>query len=327
MKNGIQAQPQLAPPDDKLLTRPWVVFALALTTCVLWGSAFPSIKIGYNLFQVAADDTAGKLLFAGYRFTLSGILLLIFCSATGKRPFSLHLLDFGRVALLGLIMTTLQYTFFYIALSNTSGVKGAIMNGTTTFFSVLLAHFAFKGEHLTRRVSLGCLVGFAGVVSVNISPGMLDFGFRLTGEGFMLLSSVVMAVASVYGKIISQQMDTVTMTAWHLTIGGFVLLCIGLACGGQLPTFSTQGGMLLVYLSCVSSLGFAITAALMKHNPISRVSIFQFTIPLFGAGLSALLLHETLLEWKNLVALVCVCIGIYLTTHTARPKPAHSAGT
>ena len=53
------------------------IVLLATSWCVLWGSAFPAIKIGYNLFNILPEDIGGKLIFAGYRFTLAGILVLI----------------------------------------------------------------------------------------------------------------------------------------------------------------------------------------------------------------------------------------------------------
>ena len=42
-----------------------VVWLGALVCCLLWGSAFPCIKIGYRLFEVDAADTASQILFAG----------------------------------------------------------------------------------------------------------------------------------------------------------------------------------------------------------------------------------------------------------------------
>lgn len=39
-----------------------VVWFGALLCCLLWGSAFPCIKIGYRLFEVDAADTASQIL-------------------------------------------------------------------------------------------------------------------------------------------------------------------------------------------------------------------------------------------------------------------------
>ncbi len=64
----------------------------------------------------------------------------------------------------------------------------------------------------------------------------------------------------------------------------------------------------------------------MKYNPVSRVSVFNFSIPIFGAGLSALFLGEKLFEAKNLVALILVSLGIWLV-NARKPRPPAPAGT
>ena len=56
-----------------------------MVCCALWGSAFPCIKIGYALFGVNAADSASQLLFAGLRFTLAGILVIVGMSLAQRR--------------------------------------------------------------------------------------------------------------------------------------------------------------------------------------------------------------------------------------------------
>jgi drug/metabolite transporter (DMT)-like permease len=91
----------------------------------------------------------------------------------------------GQLALLGVTQTSLQYVFFYIGLAFTTGVKGSIMNATGTFFSVLLAHFIYQNDKLSYNKTLGCVLGFAGVMVVNLNNGLMDFSFSLMGDGFV----------------------------------------------------------------------------------------------------------------------------------------------
>lgn len=49
------------------------------------GSESPVIKTGYKLMQVDSVDTASQIVFAGIRFTLTGILVLIFVSIREKK--------------------------------------------------------------------------------------------------------------------------------------------------------------------------------------------------------------------------------------------------
>lgn len=136
-----------------------VVVLLASLCCLLWGSAYPAIKNGYALFAIAPDDIPTKMLFAGYRFAFAGLLLLIMAAFTKRDVFDLSLTKLRQVTTLGWTQTSIQYAFFYVGLSNTTGVKGSIMNATGTFFSVLMAHFIYQNDRLSRNKVLGCLIG------------------------------------------------------------------------------------------------------------------------------------------------------------------------
>jgi len=308
-----------------------VVVSLATLCCLLWGSAYPAIKGGYALLQIAPDDLGGKMLFAGWRFLLAGIVLLGLAWATGKRPGVRSARDVGALFVLGATQTALQYVFFYIGLSHTTGVKSSIMNATGTFFSVLLAHFVYRQERLDHRKALGCLVGFAGVLVVNVSPEMAQFDFTLLGEGFVVIAAFVLAAASIYGKRLSQRFDAVMMTGAQLAIGGALLLLVGYAAGGKLAQWNGEAIALMAYMVLLSAVAFSLWTVLLKHNPVSLVAVFNFLIPVFGAGLSAIFLGESILEWKNLLALVLVCGGIAMVTRAIgaagrRASAASSAG-
>jgi drug/metabolite transporter (DMT)-like permease len=304
-------------------TRPRNVVLLATLCCLLWGSAYPAIKSGYALLAIDRDDTASQLVFAGYRFVLAGVLLLGMARAMGRRVFALSRGDLGRVGLLGLAQTALQYVFFYVGLAHTTGVRASIFNATGTFFSVLLAHFIYTNDRLNRRKTIGCLVGFAGVMAVNLRGAHeLDAEFTLLGDGFIVIAAFVLSAASILGKRLSQQIDAMVMTGWQLGIGGLVLTLLGHSLGGELRGMGVAAASLLLYMAILSAVAFALWAALLKHNRVGLVSVFNFLIPVFGALLSALFLGEDILAWRNAVALLLVCGGIWLVTAAPRTSPA-----
>ena len=197
-----------------------VVVALALLCCLLWGSSYPAIKTGYAWFNIARNDIPTQLVFAGWRFLGAGLILLAWAVATRKAIWGLGFVAGRQLVVLGLAQTTLQYVFFYVGLAHTTGVKGSIMNATGTFFSVLLAHWVYHNDRLSHAKLWGCVVGFAGVMVVNLGRGTLDMDFTLLGEGFVAIAAFVLAAASIYGKQVSQRMDSVVMTGWQLGIGG-----------------------------------------------------------------------------------------------------------
>ncbi len=73
-----------------------VVIALATLCCLLWGSAVPVLKIGYELLGIPPGDPPSMLLFAGLRFTLSGLLLLG-VSTLARRSIALPPRGFAQV--------------------------------------------------------------------------------------------------------------------------------------------------------------------------------------------------------------------------------------
>ncbi|MFT3963792.1 MAG: DMT family transporter [Propionivibrio sp.] len=191
------------------------VMLLATLCCLLWGSSYPAIKSGFALFAIAPGDMAGKFVFAGWRCLLAGAVLLGAAVVAQKDVFGLSAKNWREVAALGLLQTSVMFVFFYLGLAYTTGVKSSVLNGTVSFFGVLLAHFIYRNDRLTWAKSLGCLIGFAGVLVVNFNHDLLDFSFTAIGEGSVVLSAFFMAAGMVYGKHVSRQMDSSLMTGWQ----------------------------------------------------------------------------------------------------------------
>ncbi len=307
--------------SPSIFARRKVVFLVATLCCLLWGSAYPAIKNGYALFSIATGDIPSKLVFAGYRFMFAGLVLLVI-AVLSRKTLRLDGRTAGQIALVGLTQTSLQYVFFYIGLAHATGVKSSIMNATGTFFSVLMAHYIYKNDRLSFNKVLGCSVGFIGVMVVNFSDSLLSFDFTLMGEGFIVIAAFVLSAASIYGKKVSQHVDSVVLTGYQLTIGGLALLLVGFATGGTLSGFTFKSTALLAYLVILSSAAFSLWTILLKYNRVSMVTVFNFMIPVFGTLLSALFLNESFLEWKNGLALLLVCYGIWLVTQEEKPALA-----
>lgn len=297
----------------KFFTNRINIIVIAIICTFLWGSAFPAIKVGYELFDIASNDVGTKLIFAGYRFFLAGVFILIIKLAMKESIFNLNLKDIKEVTILGLGQTTLQYIFFYLGMTYTTGVRGSIINGTGTFFSIILAHFIYKNDRLNFNKVIGCVVGFLGVIIVNLgTSSVLEGGISFRGEGFIMLAAFMLSISSIYSKKISQNKDAYLLTAYQLSIGGLVLTIIGYVLGGSLRNFTFAATSLLIYMALLSSVAFALWSQLLKYNKVGVISVFNFLIPVFGTILSAIVLKENIFDIKILIALLLVCLGIYL---------------
>ena len=304
----------------KFFQNPIILTLMALLCCALWGSATPAIKTGSKLL-IPQGHVPSTMLFAGIRFFMAGIITVIIYSVARKKFLYPKKENLARVGIVSCFQTIIQYIFFYVGLSNTSGVKGTIMSGTSTFFAIIISCFIFRMEKFGYKKLIACILGFAGIIIINLNG--LTFTMNFTGDCFVIFSAVSLAVSSVLAKLFSKYEDPVVLSGYQFILGGAVMVIIGLIAGGKISFSSVTGVAILVYLAFLSAIAYSLWGVLLKYNPVSKVTVFSFTTPIFGTVLSLLLLTA---EKPNvgvvnlIVTLVLVSAGILLLNYKKLPK-------
>ena len=293
-----------------------VTFGAALFCCILWGSATPAIKIAYELFGVGADDTASRIMLAGSRFIIAGLMVVIFGSLIKRKVLLPHRTSVKPILLLSLFQTVGQYYFFFMSLAHTTGVRGSIINASGNFLTILFAVYIFRMEKMTLKKLSGCIVGFTGVILILGGASALTQGPGITaaGEGAMIMADVFYALSGCCIKIFSKDEDPVTLSGYQFFVGGMILLVIGRLMGGVLAFSGVMCVLNLVYMGFISAGAYTVWGILLKHNPVSRVSILGFMNPVLGVMLSAVFLGENreAFSLTGLLALALVSLGIVI---------------
>ncbi len=299
---------------EDVLSKNVVVCLLAFVCCALWGSAFPCVKIGYKMFDIAQSDAADQIFFAGVRFAIAGIMVIIFGSFCEKKLLIPKIKEMPRVAALSFFQTIMQYVLYYIGLANTTGVKASIIIGSNVFTAVLISSLLFKLEKLTVSKAVGCVLGFAGIVIINLGGKGFDLNFKLKGEGFLFFCTFAYAFSSVLMKKYSKDTDPVMLSGWQFLFGGIVMILLSLPAGGSISVKTAPSFIMLMYLAFISAAAYSLWAVLLKHNPVSKVAVYGFMNPVIGVILSSLLLNESASEFGFIAfaALALVCLGIYI---------------
>lgn len=293
-----------------LFQRPVWVSIFALTAAIVWGWAYPLIKLGFEEFGITPDQTGSKILFAGIRFGLSGLIVLIMAFSTEMDFKVRKTIDIGFILLYTLLNTTLHYMFFYIGLSHAAGARSAILNSLSVFTVVILACLFFKSDKMTTRKVTGCILGFVGLTALNLG-GEDSSHFTWMGDGMIILNALSSAVASLLTRGLSQRVNVFVGTGYSLGAGGLLLIVIGLALGGTLPQQTPLGILYLILLIAISTIGFTLYNRLLICNPVGKIAIYNSLIPVVGAVTSCLCLGETF-YWKYLIAGGLATAGIYL---------------
>ena len=325
-----------------IFQRPVWVSLFALTAAISWGWAYPLIKMGMEEYQITADMTGSKMLFAGIRFFISGIIILAIARSSHRefgfkkktvqkensclkenhdvqknhyiqKTGSFSFLTNSNVwflLLYALLNTTLHYAFFYFGLSHNAGARSAILNSMSVFTVVILACIFFKSDRMTWRKALGCIIGFLGILALNLG-GKESGSFTFLGDGMIILNALCGASASLLTRGLSKRVDVFVGTGYSLSIGGALLMIPALLMGGYLPIISLWGITILLLLIAISTVSFALYNKLLSCNPVGKVAIYNSLIPVVGAITSCLCLGETF-YWKYLIAGALATAGIYI---------------
>lgn len=305
-----------------------VTFITALFCCVLWGSASPAIKIAYEIFEISPDDVASRIMLAGARFLLAGLMTILFGSIVSRRFLRPKRSSMKYVGILSLLQTVGQYFFFFMSLAYISGVRGSIINASGNFLAIVIAACIFRMEKLTTRKILGCIVGFTGIILIlGGFQGMVEGGaMTFQGEGAMLMATLFYAFSSCCIKRFSKHEDPVTLSGYQFLLGGFVLFVAGWIMGGELVFRSSSCYFNLLYMGFISAGAYTLWGVLLKYNPVSRVSIFGFMNPVMGVLLSAWFLGENneAFSLTGVLSLLLVAAGIMIVN--IAPKKKDKAG-
>ena len=259
----------------------------ALTCALLWGSSFPVIKLTYAALEI--DSMGERLAFAGNRFWIAGLVLLI---CVPKRFEKLRPVLGVRLFWVGALQVVIQYVFFYWGMALNPGVVNAILNATAGFWWVLLAPLFGLAGITNRAQWLFLAMGFVGVCIAVATP---DSTLRVTPLGTLLMLAATLAAATATLLIpsVGKRAPPPLISGFSLLWGGLVLSLAAPAQSWQyLTQSSTTYWMATIWLAFVSAVAFSLFYFLVTRFDLARVSGYRFLIPICGAVESALFIPD-----------------------------------
>ncbi len=282
--------------DERMGFRPVL---LALFLCVLWGGLGPALKISL--------EGIPPLAAAGWRFLLGLMCILGWCL--------LHRIEWwppaghqGTLLVYGLIFA-LQISVFNLGTHLISSNHSVVLLNTYPLFSALLAHFLIPNDRLNRKKMAGLLVAFLGVGLIFMgSPSRV-----IIGDWLVLASGFLLGVILVYSKFLVERLTPFQVPLWQMIYGVpifFLLSFFWEQTQSYRLTVPVLAGLLYQGI-VVSGFCFVVLVQLLQRHAVSRVTVFQFSTPVFGVVFSWLTLGE--FPSGNLAfGVVLVGGGIYL---------------
>lgn len=270
----------------------WAI-VFSLFAMLLWGSAIPLIKTTYIHANIMPDDTGGKILIAGIRFFMAGILTFIYFGLFNKEEVKKENINIKFILVLALFQTCLQYMFYYIGLSNTLGSLAAVIQASNAFITVVISVLLISEEKFTKRKLSALLVGSVGILIINLKGGG-GLHFKLSGEGFVLIATTFNALSSVLIRKYGRKLNGFLLTASQFALGAMPLIIIGAVTHKSNVNFDFLLFVMLSYGAFISATAFTIWTFILQTHSSSEFGIYKLFVPIFGTILSILVLGEDL---------------------------------
>ncbi|MDQ3269105.1 MAG: drug/metabolite exporter YedA [Pseudomonadota bacterium] len=275
-----------------------IAFALG-TLYILWGSTYLAIRFALESYP--------PFLLGAIRMFIAGALMYAVLRARGVRPPTRR--QWRTLAVLSIFMVLLSNGLVNLAETEVGSGMAAIAVASMPLFAGLFA--MLRGRHPTRIEWIGLVIGFAGVVWLNL-------GSELSSSTLGLVCLIIAPIAWAWGSIWSRDQDLPEpfMSASGQMIAGSAWMLLAAVLHGErmtsLPTLDAT--LALLWLIVAGSIfGFTAYIWLLHHVRPALATSYAYVNPpiavLFGAWLGAEVFTR-----NDLGAMAVILIGVAIIT-------------
>ena len=289
------------------------VVGTLILLAVLWGSAFPGIKVGLEGLS-AGHLTLVRHLVASACF----VPFLIFT----KRRLLPERRDVPMFFLLGLLGYFIYHTALNYGELNVSAGAASLIIATAPAITAIVAYF-FLNERLPLLGWLGIAVSFVGValIVVGDSSSVGVNGYAL----LILLSAISAAFYSVLQKPLFQRYQAVEVVAFATWAGTLPMLVFAPNLVGDVASAGALPLLAALYIGVVpSAIAYTLYSYAISEASVTLVAAFLYLVPVFSILFSWVLIGE-LPTWLTLAGGGVAIVGIVMVNRSRHGRSAKAA--
>lgn len=266
--------------------------------CLIWGYNWVIMKLANSVFP--------PVLFAGYRFGLGAVILLVFCLF--KKVGLPNKQDMKWIIICGLLQTAFFNLAIQLSLNDLSAGLTSVLTYSMPLWLTIMAHYFIPGERLTTVKTLGVIVGIVGLfftLDAHLGGGFGAFLLALS-------SGVAWAVSNVIFKRKLVHCDNLQFTTWQMIVGAIGLFVYSLCFEHSASQWGLIPVIYIIFSGVIgSAFAFVIWFRVLSGSQATKASISLLMVPVIGVLSGFLFLHENL-KPVSLVGIACILLGIWL---------------
>ena len=290
---------------------------LVILVMVLWGFLYPAVKVGYKLLNIDTSNPPHILMFAGIRFFICGTIITIISTITKKGASNLKNSLFS-ILCMGMLGIVVHYSLTYIGLTTVDSSKTAILKKVGELLYICFSFLIIREEKFRITKVVGSLIGFVGVIALNITPEG-EFSFSL-GDGMIILASVSGFCSSLFCKKAIKTTSPMMVTGLSQLFGGIVLIALARLLNAPQISFTSEGVFILCCICLASISSYCIWYYVMGKVMLSKMYVLKFAESFFACIFGALMLKENIFTLQYLFAFILIITGVVIGVHNKSGK-------
>lgn len=189
----------------------------------------------------------------------------------------------------------------------------AVLNATTPFFAVIVAHLTTQNEKLTWNRFAGALVGLIGVAALVGFDAIKNLGVDLWFQLAIVLASVSYGISTIFGRRMVGIPPLVT-AASQTAASSLMLLPLMLMLDHPfslaMPSFKVIVYLVALALLC-TAIAYLIFFNIVKRAGMTNVTLVTLLVPISAMVLGAMLLNEQI-SARHFLGMAVIGIGLAL---------------
>jgi len=229
--------------------------------------------------------------------------------------------------LLSFFGVTLNLYFSFIGFIHTQSINAPVIASAAPIFLVLGSLLFFK-ERPTRKMLLGNLIGFFGIMVVVLQPffNKATFDGSIGGNVYLVLGTFATIAYMLMAKGIIKKYKTQTILFWFFGFGSatfFIPFLDEVRTVGFLPEITYQGIIGILFGAFfVSLIAYTLLTWAFKYILASEVGVFTYIDPVAAVVIALPLLHEQP-SFPFLFGSFLIFFGIYIAEGRLHYHPIH----
>jgi drug/metabolite transporter (DMT)-like permease len=279
-------------------------WAMLIVLSAIWGGSF------YFFAVIIKELPVFTIVF--FRVFLASVALWAIVLISGQKT-SISNIMWKNFFLMGFFNNVIPFSLIVWGETKVAPGLAAVLNATTPFFSVIVAHLSTQNEKLTWNRLAGALVGLTGVAALVGYDAIKNLGQDLIFQLAIVGASVSYGICTIFGRrfggippLVASASQTAASSLMLLPL----MLIIDQPYHLNFPSSNVLFSLVCIALLCTAA-AYVIFFNIVKRAGMTNVTLVTLLVPVSAMFLGAMILNEQI-STRHFLGMVVIGIGLAL---------------